>query len=210
MTQSDISGYGYADSALNNAHGYLLPMVLQLLDKQGVPACSKRLFELGCGNGSVAHELSQCGWDVTGVDPSVEGIAQACQNYHNLKLQTGSAYDDLASQYGQFPLVLSLEVIEHIYAPRHYARTVFNLLADGGTAIISTPYHGYWKNLALAATGRMDKHFTVLWDNGHIKFWSMDTLSKLLIEAGFVNVHFERVGRVPALAKSMIAIAHKP
>lgn len=211
MAQLDISGYRYTDSVLNNAHGYLLPMVLQLLDKQDAPAgCGKQIFELGCGNGSVAHALSQRGWDVTGVDPSVEGIAQARQNYHNLKLKTGSAYDDLAGRYGQFPLVLSLEVIEHIYAPRHYARTVFDLLTDGGTAIISTPYHGYWKNLALAATGRMDKHFTALWDNGHIKFWSMDTLSELLIEAGFVNVHFERVGRVPALAKSMIAIAHKP
>ncbi len=210
MTQLDISGYGYKDSALNNAHDYLLPMVLKLLDEQRVPACDKRLFELGCGNGSVAYKLSQHGWDITGVDTSTEGVAQARQSYPDLKLFTGSAYDDLASQYGKFPLVLSLEVVEHIYAPRHYARTVFNLLVDGGVAIISTPYHGYWKNLALAVTGQMDKHFTALWDNGHIKFWSMDTLSKLLVEAGFVKVHFERVGRVPALAKSMIAIAYKP
>ena len=56
----------------------------------------------------------------------------------------------------------------------------------------------------------MDKHFTALWDNGHIKFWSIDTLGELLREAGFVDVRFERVGRIPPLAKSMIAIARKP
>jgi 2-polyprenyl-6-hydroxyphenyl methylase/3-demethylubiquinone-9 3-methyltransferase len=56
----------------------------------------------------------------------------------------------------------------------------------------------------------MDKHFTALWDHGHIKFWSMKTLSQLLEEAGFVDVRFVRVGRVPALAKSMIAVARKP
>ena len=56
----------------------------------------------------------------------------------------------------------------------------------------------------------MDPHFTALWDHGHIKFWSMKTLRELLIEAGFVDIRFERVGRVPALAKSMIAIARKP
>lgn len=210
MAQLDISGYRYTDSALNNSHGYLLLTVLRLLDEQSLPAGEKGLFELGCGNGSVAHELSRRAWDVTGVDPSAEGITQACRSYPDLKLQTGSAYDDLAGQYGQFPLVLSLEVVEHLYAPRHYARTVFELLKSGGTAIISTPYHGYWKNLALAVTGRMDKHFTALWDNGHIKFWSMVTLSELLHEAGFADVRFERVGRVPALAKSMIAIARKP
>ena len=210
MAQPDISGYRFSDSALNNAHDYLLPTVLRLLGEQSTSACDRRLFELGCGNGSIAHELSQHGWDAMGVDPSAEGIEQARQSYPNLKLQIGSAYDDLAGQYGQFPLVLSLEVVEHVYAPRHYARTVFDLLKNGGTAIISTPYHGYWKNLALALTGRMDRHFTALWDNGHIKFWSMATLSELLHEAGFVDVRFERVGRVPALAKSMIAIARKP
>jgi len=210
MAQLDISGYRFADSALNNAHGYLMPAVLRLLDKQDLPIGEKRLFELGCGNGSMAHELSRYGWDVMGVDPSAEGITQARQSYPNLKLQTGSAYDDLVNQHGQFPVVLSLEVVEHVYAPRHYARTVFDLLSDGGAAIISTPYRGYWKNLALALTGRMDNHFTALWDNGHIKFWSMPTLTELLREAGFVDVHFERGGRVPALAKSMIAIARKP
>lgn len=150
------------------------------------------------------------GWDVTGVDPSEEGIAQARGVDPALKLATGSAYDDLAGQYGRFPVVLSLEVVEHVYAPRHYARTLFDLLEPGGRAILSTPYHGYWKNLALALSGRMDAHFTALWDHGHIKFWSIRTLGELLREAGFVDLRFVRVGRVPALAKAMIAVARKP
>jgi len=100
-------------------------------------------------------------------------------------------------------------VVEHIYFPRKYAATVYDLLEPGCTAIISTPYHGYWKNLVMALSGKLDKHFTALWDHGHIKFWSMDTLGILLTEAGFVDIRFERVGRVPALAKSMIAIAKK-
>lgn len=89
------------------------------------------LFELGCGNGSVAMKLTGRGWDVTGVDPSTEGIIQAHKIYPDLKLQMGSAYDDLAGRYGQFPVVLSLEVVEHVYAPRHYARTLFELTSGG-------------------------------------------------------------------------------
>lgn len=209
MDKADIAGYQYTNADLNHSHNYLLPTLLRLLDGLDMPISDRRLFELGCGNGSVANELTRRGWDVTGVDPSEQGIAQARTTYPNLKLQNASAYDDLASQYGQFPVVLSLEVVEHVYAPRHYARTVFDLLAGGGTAIISTPYHGYWKNLALAITGKMDAHFTALWDHGHIKFWSMHTLSQLLQEAGFQNLRFERVGRIPPLAKSMIAVARK-
>jgi 2-polyprenyl-6-hydroxyphenyl methylase/3-demethylubiquinone-9 3-methyltransferase len=210
MTSSDISGYRYSQPNLGQHHDVLLPTVSRLLNRLNLPADERCLFELGCGNGSVAHKLVRDGWDVIGVDPSVEGIQQARTAFPDLNLTHGSAYDDLASRYGQFPVVLSLEVVEHVYAPRHYARTVFELLSGGGTAILSTPYHGYWKNLALALTGQMDKHFTALWDHGHIKFWSMDTLSGLLREAGLIDVHFYRVGRIPALAKSMIAIARKP
>jgi 2-polyprenyl-6-hydroxyphenyl methylase/3-demethylubiquinone-9 3-methyltransferase len=61
----------------------------------------------------------------------------------------------------------------------------------------------------MALVGAMDKHFTALWDHGIIKFWSMDTLGILLMDAGFRTVEFRRVGRVPALAKSMIAIARR-
>lgn len=210
MDMSDISGYAYADSKLNFSHSYLLPTVFRLLDGLNLPVGQRRLFELGCGNGSVAHELTRCGWDVTGVDPSAEGIAQANCTHPDLKLHTGSAYDDLAARYGQFPVVLSLEVVEHVYFPRQYAATVFSLLHGGGMAILSTPYHGYWKNLTMALTGKMDAHFTALWDHGHIKFWSMKTLALLLEEAGFRDIRFKRVGRIPPLAKAMIAIAKKP
>ena len=154
--------------------------------------------------------ITRNGWDVTGVDPSKEGIVQANSTYPNLKLYNCSAYDDLKGRYGRFPVVLSLEVVEHVYAPRHYARTVFDLLENREVAIISTPYHGYWKNLALAVSGRMDAHYTMLWDHGHIKFWSIKTLSELLGEVGFVDIRFMRVGRMPMLAKSMIALERRP
>lgn len=129
---ADISGYRYDQAGLNQSHGYLLPTVFRLLDGLNLPTDQRRLFELGCGNGSVAHELTRRGWDVTGVDPSVEGIAQANRTYPDLKLYPGSAYDDLATHYGQFPVVLSLEVVEHVYFPRRYAATVFSLLHGGG------------------------------------------------------------------------------
>ena len=69
---------------------------------------------------------------------------------------------------------------------------------------MSTPYHGYLKNLALAITGKMDAHFGPLWDGGHIKFWSRKTLSRLLEEKGFEVTDFAGCGRVPYLWMSML------
>ena len=211
MSGGNISGYIWNDSSLNDSHNFLLPALFNELKKIDCfnNTEEKRLFEVGCGNGSVANMLSLSGYSVVGVDPSIDGIKEARLAFPELNLFNGSAYDNLSKIYGRFPVVVSLEVVEHVYFPRLYAQTIFKLLQPGGSAIISTPYHGYWKNLALALTGKMDRHFTALWDHGHIKFWSRKTLKKLLLEAGFSNVKFVRVGRIPLFAKSMIAIAKK-
>ena len=208
MTAADISGYRYNDAAPTCAHAYLLPALADALESLDLPA--GRAFDLGCGNGAVADWLAGRGFEVAGVDPSTAGIAEANRQFPDLNLRVGSAYDPLSETYGTFPLVVSLEVVEHVYAPRDYARCVADLLEPGGAALISTPYHGYWKNLALAATGKLDAHFTALWDHGHIKFWSPATLTELLTGAGLEVRAVRRVGRVPALAKTMLAIARKP
>ena len=76
--------------------------------------------------------------------------------------------------------------------------------------VLSTPYHGYLKNLALALSGRLDAHFGALRDGGHIKFFSWPTLQVLLEEAGFVDLRFRGAGRVPFLWKSMVVSARRP
>jgi len=101
MNDSEISGYRYSNAGMNNSHQYLLPTVFRNLNNLPLAGNPRRVFELGCGNGSVANELVRQGWDVTGVDPSTEGICQAQAAYPDLKLYEGSAYDDLKGQYGR-------------------------------------------------------------------------------------------------------------
>lgn len=205
-TASASPGFFYESSVGCCSNAYLVPRLRIILKQLGV----KRLFDLGCGNGAVAHLLSQEGYQVTGVDPSEDGIRFAQQAYPNLKLQVGSAYDDLAGKYGQYPVVISLEVVEHVYSPRLFARCLRDLLEPGGHAIVSTPYHSYLKYLALALSGRMEKHLSPLWDHGHIKFWSIASLTMLLNEVGLEVTRVDRVGRIPILAKSMILTARRP
>jgi 2-polyprenyl-3-methyl-5-hydroxy-6-metoxy-1,4-benzoquinol methylase len=205
MTHGDPR-YPYANAECNDSHAYLLPALARILDAARPP----RVFEVGCGNGAVANWIQLRGIEVTGIDFSESGISEARRAYPGLRLAQGSAYDDLVASHGRFPAVVSLEVVEHLYFPRKFAKSVYDLLEPGGIAIISTPYHGYMKNLALALTGRLDAHFTALWDGGHIKFWSERTLRILLEEAGFVGIEFRRAGRVRPLAKSMIVTALKP
>lgn len=196
------------DSAEAPWNAQLWPSLRKLVQDKLKPG--NRLFEVGCGNGATAGMLSELGYAVTAIDSSSSGIREASQAYPAVHFAERSAYDDLAKEFGLYPAVVSLEVVEHCFSPRQFAHTVFSLLEPGGVAYISTPFHGYFKNLALAVTGRFDSHWSPLWDGGHIKFWSENTLAKLLAECGFTQVRFVRVGRIPVFAKSMIAIAHKP
>ncbi len=205
---TDISDYRYSTATLGCGHAYLLPALNSILSSLHVEP--KSAFDLGCGNGSVANWLAtKKNYSVSGIDPSDTGIAEANRAFPKLDLRVGSAYDPLHETFGAFPLVVSLEVVEHVYAPRDYVKCINQLLSSNGYALISTPYHGYWKNLALAAAGKMDTHFTALWDHGHIKFWSPKTITQLLKEAGLSVLQIKRVGRIPALAKSMLVVAQK-
>lgn len=205
---TDISGYEYTAPARCCAHAYLLPAIDRVLRDFGI--APSPVFDLGCGNGSFAQWLTAKGFEVHGVDPSTQGIAIAHKAHPTIDLRVGSCYDPLHESFGTFPLVTSLEVVEHVYAPRDYARCVHTLLQPGGRAPISTPYHGYLKNLAMALCDKMDDHFSPLWDHGHIKFWSPRTLTRLLDEAGLKVLRVDRVGRIPPLAKSMLVVAERP
>ena len=136
---------------------------------------------------------------------------KAKKAYPEIKFEYADLTTDLSqnSLAGRCDLVISTEVVEHVFLPRIYAKNCACLLKPGGLLIVSTPYHGYLKNLVLAVSGKLDTHFTALWDCGHIKFWSRQTLTRLLEEAGFEVVRFLGVGRVPFLWKSMVILAKK-
>jgi 2-polyprenyl-3-methyl-5-hydroxy-6-metoxy-1,4-benzoquinol methylase len=208
MTPSGISEYQYGSSEADSSHVYVLPAIVRILNGMKWSG-SKRIFDLGCGNGALAAELAKCGYDVTGVDPSESGIKHARRAHPQLQFDVGSCYDNLAKRYGRFPVVLCVGVIEHVYSPRSLVACIDSLLDDNGVTIILAPYHGYLKNLALSLTGRMDTHFTAQWEHGHIKFWSRKTLGAFLETHGFSIIEFHGVGRIPGFWKGMILVSRK-
>lgn len=205
-------GHKHGDGELSEASEYIIPKLERILENTEV-AENDRIFDLGCGNGAVAAHLQEAGYSVTGVDPSIEGVMEAKNKYPDVDINMGSAYDNLGEEYGQFRVVISLEVVEHVHRPWRYANALHELTDDGGYVMISTPYHGYVKNLLIAMKGAWGRnHYNPLRPGGHIKIWSPDTLSTLLQEVGFDEPSFHRVGRWPfsSIAKSMIAVASKP
>ncbi len=207
---TEYQDYGYtAAGSINGRSGVrlankLISIISEIHDVE-------RICELGCGNGYLSNRLAEAGYQVVGVDASHTGIEIATKNGSAEFIR--ASFDALNSekfvQQAEFHVVVSSEVIEHLYRPSELVEFAYSLLCPGGSLIITTPYHGYFKNLAIALAGRMDKHTNPLWTGGHIKFFSVRTLSKLLCDYRFINPRFYYFGRVAGLWKSMICVVIK-
>ena len=193
------------EAAGNGASGEKLTRVFVDLVKKldGVQS----ICDLGCGNGHISGRLAALGYRVIGVDASRSGIHIARRTYPGVEFVHALIDRDL--KLGQFDLVISSDVIEHLYRPSDLLEAARSQLKADGQLLIGTPYHGYLKNLVLAATGKMDAHYSALHDGGHIKFFSVSTLSKLLRTHGFEDLSFTYYGRAPWLWKNMICHARK-
>lgn len=182
--------------------GYINRAVVKLLRC----ADCTTVLDAGCGNGNLAGDLERHGYSVTGIDADADGVRIARAHCSGAIFHVGT----FETEIGEFDAVVSTEVVEHLYDPDLFARFCWKSLKPGGHLIVTTPYHGYFKNLAIAIFGGWDRHFTARWHGGHIKFWSRATLTGLLEDAGFRVMAFRGLGRCWPLWKSMAIVAVRP
>lgn len=204
-----VEDYGWGDSAGAHSCGYIAPRILALL--AGLQPA--RVLDLGAGDGSLCAQVAQQGYYVAGMEYDRKGVELARRRHPAVNFHRYGVQDDpellLEAEGGPFDVVISTEVIEHLFAPHLLPRYAYRLLAEKGKLIVTTPYHGYLKNLALSLLNHWDIHHTALWHGGHIKFWSRKTLTTLLEENGFTVTAFAGAGRLPYMWKSMVLMAEK-
>lgn len=186
------------------------------LSKPVLAVCRKlqpqSILDIGCGNGSFTKELCTLDAEIIGVDYSAEGIEMARRRAPAARFEVFDVNDDpsqlsvLPTNSKGFDLVISTEVIEHLYYPCNLVRLAKSKLHPSGRLILSTPYHGFLKNMLLSLTNTWDHHLQPHFDGGHIKFWSKKTITAFLASEGFTVEQFYGAGRCYGVWKSMIVV----
>lgn len=104
------------------------------------PLAGKRALDVGCGAGLLAEPLARFGAEATGVDAAPENIAAAREHAAGMGLSIDYRAGELESlALGQFDLVTSMEVLEHVADKAAFLAQLTSHLAPGGLLILSTP-----------------------------------------------------------------------
>lgn len=196
------------------SHSYLTKSIKEILTYSGIPKTAK-ILDAGCGTGHIMYELYKDGYrNIWGFDTSESGIRIAKNIFKEIqdRYEIHNAYvKKLPNLFPQneFDLILSSEVLEHMYSPQRYLENINTWLKKGGYLILSVPFHNYLKNLGIVLLNKFDKHFDPLWEEGHIKFFSKATLRSIIEKNGFKIIKFKGSGGFFYLWKAIVVLTQK-
>ena len=166
----------------------------------------KRVLDFGCGAGDAALRFVQHGHHVVGVDVSESGVRLAKANVPAAEFTLIQSEARVPLPDGSFDVCFCSEVVEHVFEMEGLLHEVSRLLAPSGLFILTTPYHGWVKNL-LVITFAFERHFNPA--SGHIRFFSRRSITESLRAGGFDVERIRGIGRVWPLWKSMFVVARK-
>jgi SAM-dependent methyltransferase len=149
--------------------------------EEALPPDRRRLLDVGSGPGFFLLHGKRRGWDVLGVDPSVQAVAHA--RGLGVEVAEGFLTDESAPQFGMFDVIHMNEVLEHLPDPRAMVRLARGMLDPGGLLCVIVP-NDY---SPLQAILRDHEGYKPWWvaPPHHINYFDAGSLAHLVEGAGF-------------------------
>ncbi|MDR0919276.1 MAG: class I SAM-dependent methyltransferase, partial [Oscillospiraceae bacterium] len=113
--------------------------------RQNLPKSDNvKLLDAGCGFGNMLKRYEKYG-EAYGFEFSEKAIELT--NKDNPRVKQGALPDKIPFENGQFDIVTSLDVLEHVDEDKQSADALLKLLKPNGTLIVTVPaYMSHWSN----------------------------------------------------------------
>ena len=147
---------------------------------------NKKVLDVGCATGRIAEKLKKekkC--FVVGIEIN-EAMAKIAEkrcdkvivaNVESLKLI------DFPKKY--FDILLFADVLEHCQNPGEILQNLRGYLSDNGYILISVPNVANWEIRLKLLCGRFDYKGGTILDDGHLKFFTLNSIKRLIEQSGF-------------------------
>ena len=181
-------------------YGFARNEVIETLKKYDI--VPGRVLEIGCAGGATGRNLKEK-LEVSqyvGVELSPEAAEVARQYLDNVIVADIESVDLKAAhglQYGEFDLLIALDVLEHLYDPWDALAELAQYVKDGGHVVASIPNIQNITVIRDLIKGKWEYVDAGLLDATHIRFFTLDEARKMFSGAGLTIEQTECVMNPP-------------
>lgn len=153
-----------------------------------------RTLDVGCGRGPFLCAARRRGWEVWGMEPSLEALAGLPAPHHRHAIV--GRLPSAPFEPWTFDVVTLFDVLEHVRRPVDFLRHAAHVLRPGGRVVITTPNAASWKARWLRGRWKYFEFERYL----HLYHFTPRTLELALKSAGLGPTHWLRRRGMPLFA----------
>ncbi|MFQ3549530.1 MAG: class I SAM-dependent methyltransferase [Armatimonadota bacterium] len=146
---------------------------------------NSKVLEIGCSTGFVTKEIKKKNCFVTGGEIDYDSAEKAKMIADQViigNIEDNSIWNNISDKYDY---VIMGDVLEHLIDPENVLLKLKNVLSENGELLLSVPNVAYYKIRLDLLFGRFNYTEFGILDSSHLKFFTKETLYKMLHNTGY-------------------------
>jgi methionine biosynthesis protein MetW len=146
-----------------------------------------KVLDVGCGTGQLGEMLKiEKNCYVAGVDVDPRAIEEARKRLDHVIVADVEELDKLPYPKKYFDVIVFADVLEHLKRPEDVLKNLCELyLKDEGCVVVSVPNVANWTIRLKLLFGRFNYKESGILKKQHLKFYTLNTILKLLQDSGY-------------------------
>ncbi len=190
----------YYNGLLMKADTGLHAQIANKISELSLPHGAK-VLDYGAGEGALSERLSDMGYKITAADTDIDAFKCSKAVFDQVDFDNEKEFSNfIAKNTGQFDVVISVEVIEHVQDQWGYVRQLMSLVKPSGYLLITTPNTTSWlSRFQFFFKGQFCSFDDHGLKYGHINPISSWELSLMIRRCGAQDIDIQSAGTLPLL-----------